>query len=107
MLEPGQPVPLVQYPMPSITRQLAVEVLERAGLEWRAACQTSSLTGLRAAAAAGLGVTLHARSLVPADLIELDGLPEPGDIEFMLLARESMEGPAAALAEFILERVRR
>ncbi|MEV4058154.1 LysR substrate-binding domain-containing protein [Amycolatopsis sp. NPDC049688] len=107
VLEPGQPVPLVQYPMPSITRQLAVECLERAGLEWRAACQTSSLTGLRAAAAAGLGVTLHARSLVPADLTELDGLPEPGDIEFVLLARESVEGPAAALAEFIVERVGR
>ncbi|NBH08845.1 LysR family transcriptional regulator, partial [Amycolatopsis sp. SID8362] len=53
------------------------------------------------------GVTLHARSLIPADLVELDGLPEPGDIEFMLLARESMAGPAAALAEFVLERVRR
>ena len=41
----------------------------------------------------------------PADLVELQGLPEPGEIEFMLLARESMEEPAAALAEFVLDRV--
>ncbi|GAA4553212.1 LysR substrate-binding domain-containing protein [Amycolatopsis samaneae] len=108
VLEPGQPVPLVQYPMPSITRQVAVECLERAGTEWRAACQTSSLTGLRAAATAGLGVSLHARSLIPADLVELPaelGLPDPGDIEFMLLARDSAEEPAVALAEFIMDRV--
>jgi DNA-binding transcriptional LysR family regulator len=71
------------------------------------ACQTSSLTGLRAAAAAGLGVTLHARSLVPADLVERAGRPEPGDIGFMLLAREPREEPAAALAEFVLDRVGR
>lgn len=107
VLDPARPVPLVQYPMPSVTRQLAVECLERAGLEWRAACQTSSLTGLRAAAAAGLGVTVHARSLIPDGLAELDGLPEPGDIEFMLLAREPAEGPAAALTEFVLDQVRR
>ncbi|MFD9895931.1 LysR substrate-binding domain-containing protein [Amycolatopsis sp. NPDC059027] len=108
VIEPGQPVPLVQYPMPSITRQIAVECLERAGLDWRAACQTSSLTGLRAAATAGLGVSLHARSLIPADLAELPpdcGLPDPGDIEFMLLSRETAEGPAVALAEFIVDRV--
>ena len=105
--DPARPVPLVQYPMPSITRQLAVECLERAGLDWRAACQTSSLTGLHAAAAAGLGVTVHARGLIPDGLAELDGLPDPGDIEFMLLARESMEEPAAALAGFVLDGVRR
>jgi DNA-binding transcriptional LysR family regulator len=103
-LEPGQAVPLVQYPMPSVTRQLAVEALERAGLEWRAACLTSSLTGLRAAAAAGLGVTVHARSLVPPDLLALPtglGLPDPGEVEFMLLSRDGAEGPAQALADFV------
>ncbi|MFB9925905.1 LysR substrate-binding domain-containing protein [Amycolatopsis halotolerans] len=107
-LTPGQPVPLVQYPMPSVTRQLAVETLERAGLEWRAACLTSSLTGLRAAAAAGLGITVHARSLVPSDLVELPaelGLPDPGDVDFILLSKDGGEGPAAALAEFVVARI--
>ncbi|MEV6899912.1 LysR substrate-binding domain-containing protein [Amycolatopsis sp. NPDC051372] len=108
VLEAGQPVPLVQYPMPSVTRQLAVEALERAGLEWRAACLTSSLTGLRAAAAAGLGITVHARSLVPDGLLELPahlGLPDPGDVEFMLLLRDATEGPAAALADFVVAKL--
>ncbi|WP_033292424.1 LysR substrate-binding domain-containing protein [Amycolatopsis jejuensis] len=107
-LPPGEPVPLVQYPMPSVTRQLAVETLERAGLEWRAACLTSSLTGLRAAAAAGLGITVHARSLVPADLVELPaelGLPDPGDVDFVLLSRDGTEGPITALAEFVVAQI--
>ncbi|WP_020660752.1 LysR substrate-binding domain-containing protein [Amycolatopsis benzoatilytica] len=107
-LLPGHPVPLVQYPMPSVTRQLAVEALERAGLEWRAACLTSSLTGLRAAAAAGLGITVHARNLVPADLLELPaelGLPDPGEVDFVLLSRDGGEGPVAALAEFVVAQV--
>ncbi|MBB4682682.1 LysR substrate-binding domain-containing protein [Amycolatopsis jiangsuensis] len=107
-LEPGQPVPLVQYPMPSVTRRLAVEALERAGLEWRAACLTSSLTGLRAAATAGLGITVHARSLVPDDLVELpvgQGLPDPGDVDFVLLSRDLVEGPVAALADFVTARL--
>ncbi|RJQ85119.1 LysR substrate-binding domain-containing protein [Amycolatopsis panacis] len=107
-LVPGQPVPLVQYPMPSVTRRLAVETLERAGLDWRAACLTSSLTGLRAAAAAGLGVTVHARSLVPPDLTELPaslGLPDPGEVDFILLSRDPAEGPVAALAEFVTDRL--
>ncbi|WP_344866055.1 LysR substrate-binding domain-containing protein [Amycolatopsis ultiminotia] len=108
VLTAGEPVPLVQYPMPSVTRQLAVEALERAGLEWRAACLTSSLTGLRAAAAAGLGVTVHARRLVPADLAELPaglGLPDPGDVDLVLLSRDAAEGPVAALAEFVTARI--
>ncbi|MEV4599610.1 LysR substrate-binding domain-containing protein [Amycolatopsis sp. NPDC049253] len=108
VLEPGQPVPLVQYPMPSVTRRLAVEALERAGLEWRAACLTSSLTGLRAAAAAGLGITVHARSLLPDGLLELPahlGLPDPGAVEFMLLLRDATEGPAAALADFVVAKL--
>ncbi|MDT8914768.1 LysR substrate-binding domain-containing protein [Amycolatopsis sp. PS_44_ISF1] len=107
-LEPGEPVPLVQYPMPSVTRRLAVEALERAGLDWRAACLTSSLTGLRAAAAAGLGVTVHARSLVPAGLLALPvgpTLPDPGEVEFMLLSQDDAEGPAQALADFVRARL--
>lgn len=111
VLEPGRPVPLVQYPVASITRRIAVETLERAGIEWRAACQTSGLTGLRAAAAAGLGITVHARSLIPAELTELPPttpLPDPGDVEFVLHTRETPDQPAtAALAEFVLDHVQR
>jgi DNA-binding transcriptional LysR family regulator len=50
------PVPLILYNAPSITRAVALEALERAGLPWRIACTSGSLSGLRAACLAGLGV---------------------------------------------------
>jgi DNA-binding transcriptional LysR family regulator len=100
----GGPVPLVQYPIPSITRQLALEALERNGFSWRSMCQTTSLTGLRAAAAAGLGVAVHARSLIPDDLATIEGLPDPGEVEFMLLSRRAeQDGPVGALAQSIVD----
>lgn len=107
VLEPGQPVPLVQYPKPSITRQLALAALDRAGMPWRSVCRTSSLVGLRAAALAGLGVMLHARSLIPEGLVELPstlGLPAAEGIEFVLFAKPEPTGPAALLADAITER---
>lgn len=108
-LVPGEPVPLVQYPMPSITRQVALESLQRNGFSWRSTCQTSSLAGLRAAAAAGLGITVHARSLVPEGLRVLPeglGLPDPGMVEFVLMSRRTRGGPVAALSAAITDHFR-
>jgi len=100
------PVPLILFNPPSITRAGALEALERAGLAWRIACTSGSLSGLRAACLAGLGVTVHARGLMPEGLAELPascGLPALGDVEFVVLgARPGLRGPAAALAEAIL-----
>jgi DNA-binding transcriptional LysR family regulator len=100
------PVPLILYNAPSITRTVALEALERAGLTWRIACTSGSLSGLRAACLAGLGVTVHARGLMPEGLAEMPAslrLPELGDVEFVVLARSTPRGPAAALAQAILE----
>jgi DNA-binding transcriptional LysR family regulator len=101
-LDPDAPVPLIAYPDPSITRSRALEVLRRSGLQWRIACTSGSLNGLRAAALAGLGVTLFARSLIPDGLAELTRphpLPVAGDTEFVLSSRRTpMTGPAAAMA---------
>ena len=67
---------------------------------------SGSLSGLHAAALAGLGVTAHTRSLIPDGLVEVPpeaGLPELGEVEFVLLARGRGEsGPGAALARAIL-----
>jgi DNA-binding transcriptional LysR family regulator len=105
-IEPGTPVPLIVYPPPSITRALALDVLRGQGRAWRIACTSGSLSGLRAAALAGLGVTVFARSLIPAGLVELApaaGLPDPGEVEFVLMSRgSSVSGPGAALAEAIV-----
>ena len=108
------PVPLILYNAPSITRSVALETLERHGLTWRIACASSSLSGLRAAALAGLGVTVHARGLIPDGLVEMKAsyrLPDLVDVEFIVMgARAGLRGPAAALAEAILanaDRLRR
>lgn len=104
-LDPDDPVPLIAYPPPSITRARAMEALQRNGKHWRIVCTSGSLNGLRAAALADLGVVVFARSLIPAGLVELPaghGLPDPGEVEFVLSARRSaLTGPAAALSEAI------
>jgi DNA-binding transcriptional LysR family regulator len=101
-----RPVPLVLFNAPSITRAGALEALERAGVAWRIACTSGSLSGLRAACLAGLGVTVHARGLMPEGLAEVPahcGLPPIGDVEFVVLgARGGLRGPAAALAEAVV-----
>ena len=106
-LDPGEPVPLILYPPPSITRAQALETLERQGLSWRITCTSGSFSGLRAAALAGLGVAVHARSLVPEGLRQLPAharLPDPGEGEFVLLGGDGTdEGPAAALSAAILD----
>lgn len=105
-IDPTTPIPLILYAAPSITRSVALETLERAGFTWRIVCTSGSLSGLRAACLAGLGVTVHARGLIPEGLAELPstaGLPELGDVEFVVLeARTALRGPAAALAQTIL-----
>jgi DNA-binding transcriptional LysR family regulator len=109
-VDPDRPVPLILFPAPGITRERALTALERAGRSWRVACTSSSLSGLIAAARAGLGVMAHTRGLIPPELAPLTaraGLPELGDVDFVLLrpadARPSPARDAAdALAKAIL-----
>jgi DNA-binding transcriptional LysR family regulator len=105
-LDPLQPVPLILYNAPSLTRAVALETLERAGRSWRIVCSSGSLSGVRAAAISGLGVTLHAHGLMPDGLVELPAtgrLPAAGDVEFVVqTAGQGRRGPAAELAQAIL-----
>ena len=102
-LEAGHRVALVLYQAPSISRSLGVQALERAGRPYRVTC---TVRGVVAAARAGLGVALFARSLVPDDLVELPasaGLPEVGAIDLVLLTNpHSATEPAEALTAAIL-----
>lgn len=101
---PGQPVPLVLYPPPSVTRARALEALDRAHLSWRLACSSGSLSGLRAAALAGLGFAAHAARLIPPGLAPVPadaGLPVLGRTEFVVIGPGGRH-PAAALEEALL-----
>ncbi len=103
--DPALPLPLVLYPPPSITRTLAVDALEAAGRSWRVACTTGSLTGLRAAAEAGLGVAPHSAKLLPAGLAPVPstaGLPLLGAVEFVVIGPGRHHVVATALMEAIL-----
>jgi DNA-binding transcriptional LysR family regulator len=105
-LDPSAPAPLILYSPPSISREIALAALERAGRAWRIVCTSGSLSGLRAAALAGLGVTVVAQGLIPPGLAEIPGghgLPDLGAVEFVLHgAGRVMHGPAAQLADAIL-----
>jgi DNA-binding transcriptional LysR family regulator len=104
---PERPLPLILYPPPSISRAVALEALERTGRNWRIVCTSSSLSGLNAAALAGLGVTVQADGFAPSGLIPLSSLaalPELGQIEFVLAGPgRVLRGPAEALATAILD----
>jgi DNA-binding transcriptional LysR family regulator len=105
-VDPARPVPLILYTPPSITRAVALEALERVGRARRIVCTSGSLSGVRAAALAGLGITLHAFGLMPDGLVEVPGtarLPPAGDVEFVVqTGRLGSRGPAAELAQAIL-----
>jgi DNA-binding transcriptional LysR family regulator len=105
-IDPDQPLPLILYTAPSITRTAALEALERAGRPWRIVCSSGSLSGLRAATLAGFGLTVQARGLMPEGLMEMRPayhLPELGDAEFVVLgAPRQTDAPVAELAEVIL-----
>jgi DNA-binding transcriptional LysR family regulator len=103
--DPAAPVPLVVYPPPSMTRELALAALEEAGRSWRIACTSGSLSGLRAAAMAGLGVIPHAGQLVPPGLSVVDGanlLPRLAEIEFVVRGPSKTNRAANALADVLL-----
>ncbi|GHH35737.1 LysR substrate-binding domain-containing protein [Streptomyces candidus] len=102
-----RPVPLILFPAPAITRARALEVLETQGRAWRIACTSGSLSGLVAAARAGLGVMAHTRGLIPPGLEAVgarSGLPDLGEVDFVLLhgrrraaAREAADALAGAI----------
>jgi DNA-binding transcriptional LysR family regulator len=104
LADPDRPLPLILYPPPSISRAIALEVLERAGRSWRIVCTSSSFSGLIAAALAGLGVTVQGDGFVPPGLTLLPELPDLGQIEFVIAGPGRMlRGPADALATAILD----
>lgn len=101
-----EPLPLITYAAPSLTKATAVRVLAEAGRTWRITCKTLEVNGVLAAVRAGIGVAVYPSSLVPADLQVLPaalGLPELGDIDITLVANpRSAREPVEALTAAIL-----
>ncbi len=81
------PVPLVMADELSLFRRLSIERLNAAGIAWRTSFISPTLTGIRAAISAGLGVMARTTELLDANmrvLSEADGLPRLPDVAFYL-----------------------
>ncbi|MDT4869886.1 hypothetical protein FQZ97_1049400 [compost metagenome] len=88
---------------------MALEVLDRHRLPWRIVCTCGSLSGLTAAAQAGMGVLVQPRSMAPAGLREIQAgtLPPLEDVEFVLVPSKGADQTLiAALSTEILSKVR-
>lgn len=107
-IEPGAPVPLIGYPAPALSRQLAINALEKAGRTWRITCTTREVNGILAAVRAGIGIAVLPQSLIPEDLMQVHSsfdLPPIGEVDFTLLANPlANQELVSALSSAIMDR---
>jgi DNA-binding transcriptional LysR family regulator len=105
-LDSDQPVPLVVYQAPSLSRSVSVQALEKVGRGSRITCTVRGVNGVLAAVRAGLGIAVMARTLMPSDLVELPtslGLPKLPHLDLVLLTtKRAPAEPAKALTSAIL-----
>ncbi|MGV1987729.1 LysR family transcriptional regulator [Agrobacterium sp. 22-221-1] len=82
------PVPLVLQPEPCNLRAMALRALEAADIAWREVFVGTGATAVGAAAEAGIGVALLARSVAPAGLREVrEGLlPELSKLDVVMIS---------------------
>src|SRR5258708_5893776 len=98
-------LPLALYRERSVSREAALAALNDSELIWEIVYTSPSLTGVRAAALAGLAITPLPASAVIAGLRILgleEGLPRLPDLEFAIYEKARPEKAAAALAAALL-----
>lgn len=95
-------LPLALFPQGCIYRQRAIRLLDVAQRPWRVAFGSHSLTGIQAAVASGLGVSvLPASAVLPEHSVCTD-LPELPPTELALISREgALTGLQRTLVEFL------
>lgn len=94
----GDSVPLVVLDEPSPYRLMATEHLNQAGIPWRIAYVASTLSAIRAAVRAGLGVTARPIEMMSPELRvlgEQDGLPRLPDTQYVLYKNARCENELA------------
>lgn len=77
-------LPLVAFEAPCLMRNAATAALDRAGIAWRLAFSSASLSGIWAAVAAGLGITIRTSAGLPSQLQVLTSMPELPSIGLLL-----------------------
>lgn len=106
-----QALPLVLLDAPCPLREIATAALERAGIPWRYAFNSASLTALWAATAAGLGLSVRTAFGLPAQVRAIDavaaGLPALPQMDLLLARAHTLpEPPAERLAALMVEALR-
>jgi DNA-binding transcriptional LysR family regulator len=99
-VDTSKPLPLVLFEHPCVFRSRALAALDAAGMPWRVAFMSPSLSGQWAAVSAGLGVTLRTPDHLPSNLAVLHptaGLPPLGEIGMWLCFRDDAAASPATL----------
>ncbi|HDG1668160.1 TPA: transcriptional regulator LrhA [Kluyvera ascorbata] len=99
-LRQEEPVPLVLLDDPSPFRDMIIKTLDAAGIAWRLAYVASTLSAVRAAVKAGLGVTGRPAEMMSPDLRALgkaEGMPDLPETEYMLSYNVASENELAQM----------
>lgn len=106
MLDMSKPLPLVVLDDPSLYKNMAINHLNQAGIAWRIAYTSTTLSGARAAVKAGLGVMARSIELLGDDLKiigESNGLPKLPDIQYSLYMKKCQPN---AIAQILFDSLR-
>src|SRR5438552_2355689 len=99
-------VPLIGFPAGCLYRARAIHALESAGRAWHMAYTSSSLAGIQAAVAAGMGLSILSEMAIQADhrvLTAKDGFAPIDKTEVALVASPNASPATLRLAERLAE----
>lgn len=101
-----QPIPLVLSPHPCVYRSRAIESLEKCQKKWRIVFTSDSYAGKVAAVAAGMGITVLPRNMVPKHLCEVKKskkLPKLADTHASLLKHNNENLAVNSFESFVIQ----
>jgi DNA-binding transcriptional LysR family regulator len=101
-----QSVPLIGFPTGCLYRARAIHAIESAGRSWHMAYSSSSLAGIQAAVAAGLGLSILSEIAIQADhrvLTAKDGFAPIDKTEVALVASPDASPATLRLADRLAE----
>jgi DNA-binding transcriptional LysR family regulator len=105
-LDKDRPLPLVVAEAPCLMRTAAAAALDKAGIAWRIAFTSASLSGIWSAVAAGIGLTVRTSLGLPGYLRAYDFLPPLPSVGLVLHRAEAEPAEAVSrLAAIVREEV--
>jgi DNA-binding transcriptional LysR family regulator len=106
-IDPRAPsIPLIGFPAGCLYRTRAIHAIEAAGRAWHMAYSSSSLSGIQAAVAAGLGLSILSEMAIQADhrvLTAKDGFAPIDKTEVALVAAPAASPATLRLADRLAE----